>query len=123
MNGTDDPLVPWDGGDITVLGRTFGKVLSTPQTLAIWKKSNGCPRNPSVTEHWNEKHWDGTSVKRELFVNCKERVEVEMWTIEGGGHTWPGGKQYANEFFIGKTSREIDGNKKIWDFLKTKSIN
>jgi poly(3-hydroxybutyrate) depolymerase len=35
----------------------------------------------------------------------------------GGGHTWPGGYQYLPEFLIGKTNRDLDASKAIWDFF------
>jgi len=33
MNGTEDPMMPWNGGAVRVLGREFGSVLSTEQTV------------------------------------------------------------------------------------------
>jgi len=34
-------------------------------------------------------------------------------------HTWPGGYQYSLESIIGKTSKDIDANEVIWNFLKS----
>jgi polyhydroxybutyrate depolymerase len=47
---------------------------------------------------------------------------VILYTIEGGGHTWPGGLQYLPERIIGKTSKDLDANQLIWDFFKESSI-
>jgi polyhydroxybutyrate depolymerase len=35
-------------------------------------------------------------------------VEVILYEIEGGGHTWPGRYQYLGKWLIGRTSRDID---------------
>lgn len=43
---------------------------------------------------------------------------VELITIRGGGHTWPGGPQYLSETLVGKTSREFDAAEKIWEFFR-----
>ncbi|MBW1972604.1 MAG: phospholipase, partial [Deltaproteobacteria bacterium] len=44
-----------------------------------------------------------------------------LYGIEGGGHTWPGGYQYLPERIIGKSSKDIDASKVIWNFFKRHS--
>jgi polyhydroxybutyrate depolymerase len=41
-----------------------------------------------------------------------------VYTIEGGGHTWPGGPQYLPVFLVGKASHNLDATQVIWDFFK-----
>ncbi|MGD9074248.1 MAG: PHB depolymerase family esterase [Desulfobacteraceae bacterium] len=121
MNGTEDPLVPWDGGDIHIWWRTFGRVLSTRDTLRFWVERNRCSPSTALVEAWDENEEDGTRVRREVYGECKDDVEVVLYTIEGGGHTWPGGYQYLPEWIIGKTSLELNANETIWRFFKAKS--
>jgi polyhydroxybutyrate depolymerase len=64
---------------------------------------------------------DGTRVRRELYAQCMEASEVVLFTVQGGGHTLPGGRQYLPERLIGITSRDIDGSQIIWDFFKKQS--
>jgi polyhydroxybutyrate depolymerase len=45
-------------------------------------------------------------------------TEVVVYTIEGGGHTWPGGTQYLPVFLVGKASHNLDGTQVIWEFFK-----
>ncbi|HKZ79296.1 MAG TPA: hypothetical protein VJ124_13425 [Pyrinomonadaceae bacterium] len=45
-------------------------------------------------------------------------TEVVLYTIEGGGHTLPGGRQYLPERLIGRTSRDLEGSQTIWDFFE-----
>jgi polyhydroxybutyrate depolymerase len=42
---------------------------------------------------------------------------VVLYTIEGGGHTWPGGWQYYPEERIGKTCRDINASELMWEFF------
>ena len=120
MNGTEDPLVPWDGGDIHLGRRTFGRVLSTRDTVSFWVERNGCSSAAALVEAWDEKREDGTRVRREVYGGCDNGVEVMLYIIEGGGHTWPGGYQYLPEWVIGKTSLEMNANDRIWRFFKGK---
>ncbi|HMQ64082.1 MAG TPA: hypothetical protein PKE06_25585 [Flavilitoribacter sp.] len=38
--------------------------------------------------------------------------------VNGGGHTWPGGKQYPGEGLNGKTSKDMVACDVIRDFFK-----
>jgi polyhydroxybutyrate depolymerase len=42
---------------------------------------------------------------------------VTLLTIEGGGHTWPGGAQYLPRGIIGRVCRDFDASERIWAFF------
>jgi len=42
---------------------------------------------------------------------------VVLYTIKGGGHTWPGG-QPLPEWFVGRTSNSIDASSLMWAFFR-----
>jgi polyhydroxybutyrate depolymerase len=42
---------------------------------------------------------------------------VVLYTIQGGGHTWPGGKPLP-EWFVGRTSRSINATSQMWEFFR-----
>ena len=44
-------------------------------------------------------------------------TEVAVFTVKGGGHTWPSGWQYLNERFIGRTSRDFSASDAAWEFF------
>lgn len=46
---------------------------------------------------------------------------VELITVNGGGHTWPGGPRYLSESPAGNTSGGFDAAEKIWEFFKRES--
>ena len=119
MNGTRDPLVPYNGGMVTFMGRARGKASSTDATVKLWVRNNNCMSKPSGFEMIDNSKEDGTRVEKRTYKSKdNDGVEVVLYTIIGGGHTWPGGMQYAPERWIGKTSREIDATVVIWKFFK-----
>ena len=42
--------------------------------------------------------------------------EVILYTVEGGGHTWPGRDPRLP--LLGKSTRDISANDLIWDFFQ-----
>lgn len=116
--GTDDPLVPWNGGEIMARGSSRGRILSESSTVSFWAKVDGCSQAPVITYEPDMDPSDGTRVRRETYAGGSDKAEVVLLAVEGGGHTWPGGIQYASERTIGKTSDDIDAGEVIWDFFQ-----
>ena len=120
MNGTDDPLVPYDGGPVTGGNKDLGKVLSTNDTMNIWINNNGCSSTLTESLTINDKKLDGTELYiYEYSTDCRNHP-VKLYKFDGAGHTWPGGAQYLSRWMIGKVSEEIDATEVIWDFFKSK---
>jgi len=118
INGTDDPLERWEGGEIRLGRNTYGVVVSVADTVKFWVDKDGCSSPPVVTQLPDKAPNDGTTVWTEVYGGCEGGAEVVLYAIEGGGHTWPGGLQYLPEFVIGKTSREFNASEVIWQFFK-----
>jgi len=115
MNGTDDPIVPYKGGSIKLFGLKLGQVVSTEELVKYFIKRNNCSTTPVVTYEKDKDPNDGTRVRKELY-SSSTNTEVILYTIEGGGHSWPGtlkGKEKN-----GKTSRDINASEVIWEFFK-----
>jgi polyhydroxybutyrate depolymerase len=118
FNGTADPLVPYNGGQITVFRRQRGAVLSTDETIRIWRRKNRCSPEAGVTE-FPDVAADGTRVTKIEYSRCKNESKVVLYRIEGGGHTWPDGRQYLPVRRIGRTTRDINGCDEIWRFFQS----
>jgi len=121
INNTEDPLVHWEGGDVTgPFGmRKLGKVLSVKQSVETWVARNGCSTTPVVSEEPDRDPDDRTRIQKEMYGGGKEGTEVILYAVKGGGHTWPGGLQYAPASIIGRTSKDMNACQVIWDFFKT----
>jgi polyhydroxybutyrate depolymerase len=117
FNGTADPLVPYNGGQITVLRRQRGAVLSTDETIRIWLRKNRCRPEAVITE-LPDIAADGTRVTQFEYSRCENESKVVLYRIEGGGHTWPDGRQYLSVRRVGRTSRDINGCDEIWQFFR-----
>ena len=120
INNVDDPVVPFEGGEIySHFHRVkLGRVMSADGSTGLWVKRNGCSPVPVITEEPDRDPHDGTRVTRREYMNSDDGTEVILYSIDGGGHTWPGGFQYMPAWIIGKTSRDIDASEVIWLFFK-----
>lgn len=119
MNGTDDPLVHYEGGKLALpSGRTRGAIISTESAARKWVDHNGCRPEPVTVELPDKDLGDDTRVKKLVYADGSHGTEVVLYRIEGGGHTWPGGLQYLPKRIIGNLSRDIDATEIIWEFFK-----
>ena len=101
IHGTADRLVPYEGGQgaSTVNGPSIADV------IAFWRKVDQCGP-PDVT------------TKPPLTTStaaCADRRSVELITIDGGRHQWPGGTTFLEKF--GKTTHALNATKTIWQFF------
>lgn len=115
MNGTADPLVPYDGGQIRVFRRNRGAVLSTEQTIRFWRQRNGCDREPDARTVI-DRPGDETTTYRTDWTKCAG-APVTLYRIEGGGHSWPNGRSRLRERLVGPFTRDIDGAMTGWAFF------
>jgi polyhydroxybutyrate depolymerase len=125
INNVNDPLVPFEGGEIYGHFHSvkLGEVLSVDESIGFWVKRNGCSLTPVQVEEPDRNPRDGTRVTSKHYLNGMEGTEVILYIVEGGGHTWPGGIQYLPEWMIGKTSRDFNAAEVIWDFFKKHSMD
>ena len=117
MDGTMDPLVPWDGGQVHFLRQELGQVLSTESTVSFWVNANRCPFAPTNSYLPDRDPKDGTRIRVESHESCADDTRVLLYAVEGGGHTWPGGPQYAPRFLVGKVSKDAVAGELIWSFF------
>jgi polyhydroxybutyrate depolymerase len=111
FQGTTDPLMPYMGGGVAL---RRGRVLSAERSIAFWATVDGCTPSPAPADAVDHVV-DGTRVRHTVFAGCGEGRSVELYTIEGGGHTWPGGP--AAGWRVGRVSRELDATEVIWAFF------
>jgi len=117
INGTDDTIMPWDGGK---MGGKGGHVASTTETIQFWAKHNGCNlqhvREPLPDLNSN----DHSVVVRHTFVGCKNNAQVDLLKVKGGGHTWPGRKAGVLGKMLGNTNQDMQATSVIWNFFQPK---
>lgn len=112
MHGTDDPILSYYG-----YGGMGGNVtLSVDETIAFWCAVDNIT-TPPVETVWGGTTLDPTEVHRYVYSGGTNGTQVILFKVVGGGHTWPGGPQYASELAIGKVTTHIDGSAQIWRYL------
>ncbi len=75
--------------------------------LDFWRAEERCPAAPA-----SERAGD---VTRERYAPCAAGSAVELVTIEGGGHAWPGGDRQAR--YLDAPSPALDASAAIWAFF------
>ncbi len=85
FHGTADPVVAYGegGGTVDDAATPNAGLPGTRDNIAAWADSGGCDPEPEVEQL-------GDDVERWAYPGCAEGVDVELYTITGGGHTWPG---------------------------------
>jgi polyhydroxybutyrate depolymerase len=115
IQGTTDPLIPFNGGVLTV--GAGGTIVSHASAIAKWITIDGASAT-AVTTNITDAVNDGTSATRRDYNNGTNNTAVTSIVILNGGHTWPQGLQYLPEIIIGKTCQDFNACQTIWDFFK-----
>ena len=134
MNGTDDPLVPFAGGEVNLLGLFYkgGNVRSSRESGQYFADRNqltGTPDTKSTAVA------DGVSVEQVLWHKAAKnmaanstaanntdandsgtRAEVELVAIHGGGHGLPQA-YWRRPRLLGPSPMAPDGPAVIWAFF------
>jgi polyhydroxybutyrate depolymerase len=108
--GTEDPLVPFKGGESTT---PWGKRTTPPvaEGLAKWAKALGCPEEPKTLR-------DKDGVKVVEYGPGKGDVKLTAYFIAGQGHNWPGGKDLLPARLVGPSSDKLNATDVIWEFFE-----
>jgi polyhydroxybutyrate depolymerase len=112
FHGTGDQHVPYNGGAGT---KSIDPHPRTDQSVAyamtFWSERDGCNATPKRDERGNIVH--------DTYTNCANKTGVELYTIKGGGHAWPGGVRGS---FLGDApTQDISATDLMWEFFKQHS--
>ena len=122
MNGTADPLIPYEGGRGTSRFAVAG-FWSTEKTFDFWRRVNGCEMqalNAVDLDHRDKS--DPTSVTR-ISASCPHGCDVVLYRINKGGHRLPGARPDVRfprivSALLGPQNRDIDTAETIWEFFR-----
>jgi polyhydroxybutyrate depolymerase len=105
FHGTEDSLVPFKGGPV---GESGVHVAPVEDSIQEWAEHDGCAdvaKEEQATEH----------VRLVLYEACDQGAAVELYAVEGGGHTWPGA---LIDIPLGATTHEISATDLMWVFFE-----
>ena len=107
FHGKADDMVPYDGGAETDGPR---RIVSTPQSIQFWVKSDGCGLVPDTTV------LDAGNVIRTDYTACAADTEVVLYTIVDGTHKWPGDRNPWWNFW-NHSSTALSATDQMWSFF------
>ncbi len=101
FHGDTDPLVPYGGG---LSERTAFDSSAVEESVSSWAAASGCGSEAEVSTPFDD-------VSQARWVGCDAGLDVELYTVLGGGHTWPGMLNYLDAAQLG----ELAGNQALVD--------
>ncbi len=108
FHGTADPVDPYRGN-----GQAYW-TYSVPVAAAKWAAQDGC--SPAA-------HTSAPSAKVVVttYGNCRAAVVVQLQTLVGEGHEWPGGPPVSPGIarVLGPQSNAVDANSTMWAFFSS----
>ncbi len=113
FNGTADPINPYQGGLVEILGNTSrGTVISALDTANYWNRLAAISGPAEVVTYPEVDGRVETSVELSKWRNG-DGVEVRLYTLHGSGHVIPA----RHVRFPGPVAADISGAQEIVDFF------
>jgi polyhydroxybutyrate depolymerase len=114
FNGTADAISPYEGAQQD--GLALGP--SAPQVAQFWAGLSGCSLAP-IGSDLPPTIDDGTTIHLDSYGNCSGGGPVLQYTINGGGHAWPGTFEFSG--VLGIVTQNLDATRAMWNFFSTLS--
>jgi polyhydroxybutyrate depolymerase len=108
FHGSADPLVPYGGAPPGWLNPEAFPAVRT--WTAAWAARNRCRPDPVDSAV-------APDVSRLEYLDCASNAAVELYTIQGAGHQWPGGKAIPR-WLAGPTRQSINATEIMWEFFR-----
>jgi polyhydroxybutyrate depolymerase len=115
IQGTEDPVFAWDGGQFVVEDVDYGYQFSASETLDYWWSTNGCTALSTANAEPDIDPEDNTRVWHEVYTFCS--APIELYAVIGGGHNWAGVPTDLSRDVGGTVSYDINASEIIWAFL------
>lgn len=106
VHGTADENLPYNGG-IGANARAKHDVRPVSYAVDSWRTADRCTGRPVITK-------SGT-VTHSISSGCADNTAVELFTIDGGGHSWPGTRRMMRG--TNGPSDAMDATKVAWSFF------
>lgn len=117
INGTKDPINPYDGGLVKVMGNSSrGVVRSTAKTMKYWTNlaevtapaaAQRLPELDGNPDAWiDRKIWRG-----------RDGVEVRLYSLHGSGHVLPSRTSTIIDRVFGGAAADMEAAPELWEFF------
>jgi polyhydroxybutyrate depolymerase len=105
FHGTADPIDPYNGH-----GQAYW-TYSVPVAAQRWGAKDGCRPTPQTTF--------ATGYTLTTYSGCSGGAAVELYSLTGEGHEWPGGPTMPHQVtsLLGPQSMAVNANSTMWAFF------
>ena len=120
--GTEDPINPFGGGMVSVMGNTSrGEVISSIDTAYYWKNLASISQPDSVISHPEADGVESTTVTEQRWQN-ESGLQIRLYSLVGSGHVIP---SRITRFprVLGGDAADISGPDEIVSFFLGLSSN
>lgn len=122
--GTADPIMPYAGGEVHLLGRLRGSVISIDATRDFWLHADGLDSGAGVSTAIPHLDPDDASRISKMVYGKAGGVQVETLKVEGGGHSEPSIQYHypaLYRHFAGPQNHDLESAEEAWSFFKDKT--
>lgn len=119
INGDADPIVPYGGG--TVSG---SQVVGAVASRDFWLHADGLAGTAPVATSFPHRSADDPTRAGKSVYGPREGPQVEMITIQDGGHVEPSLKYHYGWVYrqlVGRQNEDFESAEEAWNFFKDKS--
>lgn len=120
VQGDSDPIRPYATGVPATPERVNDSptpTMSTPATMDAFVRFAAADSLSQTTVELNSDDSDGTTVREQTWADG-DGVAATLYTVRGGGRTWPHAALTPAAFAdYGRTSRDIDASQLAVDFV------
>lgn len=112
FHGTGDPGMPYEGGDMKLLGIILGVwpppfMYPVEMFAANSAEKIGCPSEPETEGPLGD-------ITTFTYAPCERNAEVILYKLRNHGHTWPGGPPLP---LAGGSTQDIHASEEMFNFF------
>lgn len=108
--GTEDPLLPMDGGESSL---PWGTRTTPPvaELMQKWAKAIHCEADPTTIS-------DDDHIKKIRYPSLNRGPQLTVQYLKGHGHQWPGASRNLPARMIGPITSKLDATAELWKFFE-----
>ncbi|MGH2633849.1 MAG: extracellular catalytic domain type 1 short-chain-length polyhydroxyalkanoate depolymerase [Tepidiformaceae bacterium] len=112
FHGTADPVDPYNGN-----GQKYW-TYSVPTAAQDWATRDNCAPTPAASQ-------PEATVTLRTYTSCRGSSSVELYSITGEGHEWPGGPALSAALRkeLGPQTTAINADTVMWAFFKKHTLS
>jgi polyhydroxybutyrate depolymerase len=106
FHGSADPVDPYAGN-----GQAYW-TYSVPVAVQRWSAHDGCSASPKTSQ-------PASGATLATYTGCRDGATVELYTLNGEGHEWPGGPALPRTVtrLLGPQTNAVNANDLMWAFF------